>query len=187
MLIFAAIALGVLTAVVTGANLSKLGQATFRLPWLPIAALIGQALVLAVLDLANGVSAALHVVTYVVLLPFLVANRDHHGLWLLIAGFVLNSAAISVNGGVMPASQDALERAGRTEEARFRNSDVVEDARLAWLGDVFAVPRGLPLANVFSIGDVLVVLGVTVFVHEQGESRLARSRRSSRPRPTTAD
>ena len=35
------------------------------------------------------------------------------------------------------------------------NSGVLAAPRLAFLGDVFAIPAGWPLANVFSIGDVL--------------------------------
>ena len=37
--------------------------------------------------------------------------------------------------------------------------------RLPWLGDVFAIPRGWPLANVFSIGDVVIVVAVGYFAH----------------------
>ena len=35
----------------------------------------------------------------------------------------------------------------------FANSDLVENAHLAFLGDVFAIPAGWPGANVFSVGD----------------------------------
>jgi hypothetical protein len=42
---------------------------------------------------------------------------------------------------------------------------VLPDPRLAFLGDVFAIPRGWPLANVFSVGDVLIAVGVVVAVH----------------------
>jgi hypothetical protein len=42
---------------------------------------------------------------------------------------------------------------------------VLPDPRLAFLGDVFAIPRGWPLANVFSVGDVLIAVGAVVAVH----------------------
>jgi hypothetical protein len=48
---------------------------------------------------------------------------------------------------------------------RFANSNVVSNARLAWLGDVFAIPDGWPLRNVFSVGDVIIVVGVAYFAH----------------------
>ena len=48
---------------------------------------------------------------------------------------------------------------------QFENSNVVHGARLQWLGDVFAIPKGWPLANVFSVGDVVVVVAITYFAH----------------------
>jgi hypothetical protein len=36
--------------------------------------------------------------------------------------------------------------------------------RLAVLGDVFSLPRPLPFANVFSIGDVLIAVGGAWFI-----------------------
>jgi hypothetical protein len=35
----------------------------------------------------------------------------------------------------------------------------VEGARLWFLGDVFAIPASWPLANVFSVGDLLIAIG----------------------------
>ena len=32
------------------------------------------------------------------------------------------------------------------------------------LTDIFAIPAGLPLANVFSVGDVLIGLGIVVVI-----------------------
>ena len=43
-------------------------------------------------------------------------------------------------------------------------------SHLAFLGDVFAIPHGLPFANTFSIGDVLLVAGATFFVYRNGRS-----------------
>ena len=63
------------------------------------------------------------------------------------------------------ASSRALENAGLVISGEdFVNSGVIEGARLAWLGDVFWIPSGWPLANVFSIGDVLIALGVVVAI-----------------------
>lgn len=45
-------------------------------------------------------------------------------------------------------------------EDRFTNSGPLEAPRLWFLGDIFAIPSGFPLANVFSVGDVLILAGV---------------------------
>ncbi|MBA2426322.1 MAG: DUF5317 family protein [Actinobacteria bacterium] len=47
------------------------------------------------------------------------------------------------------------------------------EPNLLFLGDVFAWPVPLPLHNVFSAGDVCVVLGVALVLHQICGSRLA--------------
>jgi hypothetical protein len=47
----------------------------------------------------------------------------------------------------------------------FENSRALSSPRLAFLGDVFYVPASWPLSNVFSIGDVLIVVGSTYLAH----------------------
>ena len=60
---------------------------------------------------------------------------------------------------------------------QFENSAISSGSRLWFLGDVFAVPHGWPFANVFSVGDVVIVVGLLVLVHRA-------CRPSSRPRAT---
>lgn len=88
---------------------------------------------------------------------------------------------IALNGGTLPASPSALCTAGGDlDSSEFLNSGVLTDPHLPWLGDVFAIPEGWPLANVFSIGDVLVLAGVGWAAHRICGSRLA-PRWSARP------
>ena len=65
----------------------------------------------------------------------------------------------------------------------FINSTAVPDAHLQFLGDVFATPSWLPVHNVFSIGDLLIVLGALLAFHTICGSRLAL-RRERRPVPS---
>ena len=50
--------------------------------------------------------------------------------------------------------------------------------KLSFLGDVFAVPASFPVHNVFSVGDVCIVIGAFVLLHTVCGSALVRSRRS---------
>lgn len=93
------------------------------------------------------------------------------GILALGGGLLLNAAVILANGGRMPASLEALQAAGIIESAadwealRASNSSLISAGTPLWfLGDVFAVPRAAPLANVFSIGDVLIAVGAVWFV-----------------------
>ncbi len=63
-------------------------------------------------------------------------------------------------------------RASKVGGSEFTNSDAVEGANLAFLGDVFAIPAGWPGANVFSVGDVVIVLGALLALHALCGSRL---------------
>ena len=74
-----------------------------------------------------------------------------------------NLAAIVANGGWMPADADALASVGGLP-AGASNSIVVADPALGPLTDLFALPAALPLANVFSVGDVLIGAGVAVTI-----------------------
>jgi hypothetical protein len=109
---------------------------------------------------------SIHFASYALVLAFIWCNRQLPGLWLVAVGGLSNLVAIAVNGGVMPASEDAFRTAGRspTEEG-FTNSEVLRDPNLLFLGDVLPMPSWMPLANVFSVGDVLIAVGVFWCVH----------------------
>jgi hypothetical protein len=97
---------------------------------------------------------------------FLWANRHLSGLWLITSGAALNSLAIVVNGGVMPATRPALAAAGLDASGGgFVNSTVLSNPKLLFLGDVFAIPDALPLSNVFSAGDVCIVVGGAIVIY----------------------
>jgi Family of unknown function (DUF5317) len=126
--------------------------------------------------LPEGLRAALMVAAYPVGAVFLAANWQLPGMPLIAVGAALNLLAISVNGGVMPASPTALAGAGLgVDEPGFQNSTALPEPRLAFLGDVFHLPASWPLSNVFSVGDILIAVGVVRALHGICRSRLAPS------------
>jgi hypothetical protein len=88
------------------------------------------------------------------------AARNLHirGVRLVVAGMSLNLAAVVANGGRMPVLPDAMRAAGHEYGVRM-NSVAAPDPRLDWLVDRWAAPDWVPLANVFSVGDVVIALG----------------------------
>jgi hypothetical protein len=96
-------------------------------------------------------------------LLFVLANVRLPGFWLIAVGSAANLLAILANGGYMPTSAAALAVAGLEPAVGYSNSVVLSDPALAPLTDILAMPAWMPLANVFSLGDVLIGLGV-VFV-----------------------
>ena len=85
--------------------------------------------------------------------------------WLLAAvGIGLNTLAIGLNDGHMPQSTEAalaLWGSSHVDPTRLQNvAPMGPQAVVPWLGDVFAEPGWLPRANVVSIGDMLLSVGV---------------------------
>ena len=170
--------LSVLSVPLLGGRLVSLAE--LRLRWTPV--LLGALTVqLAVLWLApdwpDAVLAVGHVASYGLAAAFLAANRHVPWLWLVGLGGLSNLAAIAANGGRMPASPAALEAAGVPPPEGFSNSAAATDAELAFLGDVFATPAGWgPFSNVFSVGDVCLVVGAALALHRICGSRLPTRR-----------
>lgn len=173
MIVLAALLLAILSVPLAGGRLAALADLRFRRPWLLALALGAQVLIISVVPGGEGALHELvHVLSYVLAVIFVRANRHVPFLWLVACGGLMNFAAIAANGGVMPASASALATAGLRPDDGFANSAALADPRLAFLGDIFAVPASWPLSNVFSAGDVLIVLGAVVLLHRVCGSRL---------------
>jgi hypothetical protein len=166
-------------------RLSALADLQLRKPGLAGAAIALQILIVSVLPGDLGpFSQPLHVASYVLLGAFAWANRRLAGVPVVALGGLSNFAAIVANGGVMPADPDALAAAGRTvPKAEFTNSTAVANPKLQFLGDVIATPRSWPIHNVYSVGDLIIVLGVLVLLHVACGSRLVPRRFVARPVP----
>ena len=178
-------ALAVLSVVLAGGDLRRLGGLEFRGVPVLLAALLVQIVIISIVPEGNeGVKQAVHIGSYLLVFGFLALNvRRVPGVWIIAAGAFLNFVVIAANEGVMPADPGALRRAGlERHEGEFQNSREVEDPRLALLGDRFALPESWPVSNVFSVGDVLIVLGAAVGMHTVCRSRFVAKRIPPVPR-----
>ena len=86
---------------------------------------------------------------------------------LVVVGAACNLAAIVANGGSMPAGRAAIELMGgpgTAIEAATPTARSWPIPPLWLLTDIFALPRWLPFANVFSVGDVLIATGIALVI-----------------------
>jgi MFS family permease len=115
-------------------------------------------------ELASQATAGLHVVSYGLLLRFMILNRSM-GLVPIALGTVTNLAAIVANGGYMPIAPDAWAAAFKSAPPPGAANGVVDGHHhLQFLGDIMALPSWFPFTNVFSVGDVLIALGLILVV-----------------------
>jgi hypothetical protein len=164
-------------------HLTRLADLPLRRPLLAVAAIAIQILVISILPSGDHTfHTTLHLASYVLLGAFAFANRRIVGVPIIALGGLSNFVAIAANGGVMPTDPNAMASLARAlPDGEFANSRVLENPKLLFLSDVFATPASLPLHNVFSIGDGILLLGVAVLVHVACGSRLVPRRFAARP------
>ena len=182
MIIVVASIVAILTVPMTRHSLAPLSRLPIRgtlLVWLAI----GLQLTITMLPrFPDTLGRSLHLVSFALAAAFMWSNRHLPGVYAVALGGAMNLTAIAANGGTMPASPWAWHTAGfPTLVDEFENSNVVHAARLRWLGDILAIPKGWPFANVFSVGDVVIVIAVAYFAHAW--CRRAAPPELARPRP----
>jgi hypothetical protein len=168
-----------------GGSLARLAELRLRAPWLFLAAILLQVAAFPVEGLPwrthETAASVLWVASYALLVVAAVLNRRIAGVPVVAAGMLLNLVAILANRGTMPVGYEAMRDAGRSAVTQA-NSTAMSDPSLPWLVDRWAAPEWVPLANVYSVGDVVIAGGAFVIVlAAMGVRRPALSRLMRRP------
>ncbi len=167
MFILYGVLIGLLIGFATRGSPARLGQLHFRWSLLVVLGMAAQLLLFSSpLGNALGQAApAVYMATNGIVLVVVARNLAIPGLPLVLLGGASNLLAMIVNGGYMPVSRAALEAMGRGPgTSGYSNSVLLEHVSLAPLTDIFAMPIWMPIANVFSVGDVLIGVGVAVAI-----------------------
>jgi uncharacterized protein DUF5317 len=166
MFILYAIPAGLLAGFALGGRLEGLSRLQVRWAWVFILGLAVQLVLFsdAVASWIGDLGPPIYVASTFMVAVAIARNWRIRGLPIVLAGAASNLAAIVANGGYMPASAEALASLGYEVKDGYSNSSFVANAQLPWLTDIFALPRWLPAANVFSIGDVLIGVGIVVVI-----------------------
>ena len=171
MLFFCVIPIGLLIGFLSGGRLSSLEN--LRLRWLPLVfiSLVIQLLIFPLFTSTPILAFAeipLHILSYVLLAVWIVANIRIAPIILLSLGAICNLLVLIANGGVMPASINAVLKAGLPflaerlmQDGAYANLILMsESSRLNVLGDILYLPKWIPFSAAFSIGDLLITLAL---------------------------
>ncbi|KRQ87788.1 hypothetical protein ABG79_00593 [Caloramator mitchellensis] len=108
-------------------------------------------------------------IQYLLLFIFVYLNRKNFAILILGLGFLLNAIAIFSNGGAMPVNPNAIVEAGLAPSIDQINASseglyIVADetTKLAIFGDF--IPIKYVLHYVISIGDILIYLGILLYI-----------------------
>lgn len=113
----------------------------------------------------------IHLLSYILLFIGLLMNCDKYPFWIITAGVFLNFVVIMANGGQMPISIEDLKYLGLLDNAAaivngqiITHTPLVESTKLKFLADVLIMPKFYPRPKVYSIGDVLMAVGVFIYI-----------------------
>ena len=163
MFVLLAVPIGLLAGLLLGGRFEHLTGLRLRWANLAVAGLIGQVAIFsdAFVNAAPDLVPPLYVASTAAVLVAVLANIRTAGMPIVAFGATLNLVAVLANGGYMPADPGALALAGLDQTGAVHlNSVANADPTLKLLTDVFAIPAGAPFATVFSLGDVILAIGI---------------------------
>ncbi len=166
MILALAVPIGLVVGALVGGSVDRLSGLRLRWPWLAVAGLAFQAVLFTETgaNLAGAAAPALYVASTAAVLVAVLWNLRLTGMPIVAVGAISNLAAVVANGGVMPTTAAALAVAGLDGPGAHTNSALLASPALAPLTDVYAIPAGVPLANVFSVGDLLIAVGIAFVI-----------------------
>jgi hypothetical protein len=166
MFILYAIPIGIVAGLLLGGRLAAVGEIRFRWAWLAVAGLAVQVVLFSgpVSERIGDAGPPIYVASTAAVLVAVFRNLAIPGIPLVVLGAASNLAAIAANGGYMPTSPEAIAVLGRDPLDGYSNSTILEAPALWPLTDILAMPGWMPFANVFSVGDILIALGVAVVI-----------------------
>lgn len=163
-----AVLIAVAIGYIRGGRLAGIVESSFRWSWTVLAAIVIQLIIFSGFSWVEGLPAtvgvALHLVSYLLVLVFIIANIRERAIAILGTGTLLNFLVIILNGGYMPTP--AANFKGVQQAGEVNNNTMLADSGtlLPWLGDIFHLPSWLPLTNAFSIGDIFIAVGVFLYI-----------------------
>jgi hypothetical protein len=187
MFLFPSVFIGLAIGLLLGGRIGRLAEVRLRAPWLFYVAIGMQIVAFPSLVLPWSISeqlaTGLSVGSYLCLCAVLFLNIRLRGLAVAGLGMLMNLAAILSNGGHMPALPGAMRDAGLAFDGVHNNSVASADPSLAWFVDRFAAPSWVPMGNVYSVGDVLIGVGIALTVAAAMGVRLPVVRRRAEAPP----
>jgi hypothetical protein len=174
------VALGVLVSYARGGRLRRAAEAPLH--WRSLL-FLGVAIQLSVdalaareiLGDATTLGWLLLLLSQVLVIGFLVANRYLPGVFLVALGLLLNAVVMAANGA-MPVDPAAIQALGLgdVEVPLGKHTLMDEHTRMPWLADILPLP---PLRTIISIGDVVLAAGVIPLTHALMSYRTPAERR----------
>ncbi len=121
-------------------------------------------------------------VSILLLIICLFINIDKNGVWLIFIGTLMNFIVIIINGMKMPVLFKSLIISGQEHLLMpIKMGDVINympfvDAKsiTGYFGKIIPIPEMYPFAHTLSIGDIIITIGIIVFLSKSMKRRYYR-------------
>ncbi len=122
----------------------------------------------------NYLTPYIYILSLFVLLVVVLLNLRYTGMRIALLGFIANIVVIIANKGYMPQDIRKLQAMGEFDKIELLNklgsyyngTIMSSKTHLNFLGDIIAPTFLKPYASVYSIGDVILVIGLCYFIFE---------------------
>jgi len=178
MILIWAVVLGLLAALVRYGKhaFSHLASIPLRYVWLILLAVVLQ---IPLLRSPTGplqifrIQQALFLASFLLLLLFVWLNRHLFSVMVIGTGILLNLIVILSNGGYMPISPQTLTRINPDSQLEewevnthyeYSKDAILEpdNTQLKLFSDIFIIPVPIPVRAAFSIGDLIIAIGIVL-------------------------
>lgn len=172
--------IGFIVGWLRGGSLSNLAKIEFRFWWLIVAAALIQASFPFLIDKIDyrAIFAA-YLASFALIAVALVANLRRRFVPIILAGIAMNIAVIALNGGMPFYSEKYRSRASEMRAINGLHVPASEKTRLGFLGDWIPIPPPYPQPAILSPGDIVVSLGLFLFIQAAMVSSASKGRRTA--------
>lgn len=181
--------LAVIVGYMKGGKFIRLKNLEFKMLSPIIIALIFQYLLLIFSDndlkIVGNYVEEIYLGSFILLFIGILLNIKTPSLWLVLIGAISNFVVFFMNGMKIPVAADALNLAGMNstinliENGQYKLYEIIASGTdYSLLGKVIAIDQVLPISGVFSIGDVLMTLGLFVFIESHMNDKRLDNRMS---------
>lgn len=176
-MLFEAVLLSLLLGFLLGGKIERLGDVKIQKWWLIFCAfaveLVGEQLLA-----SNGIGVLvfnytwlLMLIQYAILMWFIYENWELDAIKIFFIGTALNFFVIMANGGFMPVALDMAKhydfsqtQSALSEGLIFGHLPVSSQTVLVFLSDIFHLPPPYIYPQTFSLGDIVIDVGVMLFI-----------------------
>lgn len=187
-MIIEAIIIGLIIGAIRKGKLSRIGYLKINLSALLVLALVSFVSIIimniGLMEFNSGLYSIFLVITYSLIIIVLTFNLDKRYMFMPLIGVMMNFICLCLNNFKTPVKSNIITNVYGIEMAELLASDKVkffipaENAKLSVLGKIFYIGDYYFYDIIFSIGDIIIFLGIILLIQHLMTDKYLKTRDS---------